>query len=1352
MAAPTGSSVGLPQDLLRVPDQEKRRQAVDSFRGYIYQVYQTLVAWLDLKAGETLLLEVAEDYAVLAKDALNAVQVKDTAGSGFLTLRSPAVRDVIQSLWNFRDANPTRAVHISHITTAGIGKEKLLEFPAGTPGLVYWRIAARDGADVEPLRSALLSLDLPKEVSDFVKEASPDRLRDQLLRRISWHCRAEDLSVLKQTVRERLLHLGRRRDLLATDVEGVECALLHKIIEVIVKKQDRCLTRADFQSTFDHPTTVSIPIELHRKMLSSLMSTVADSGAQSISEGSTFLESIDRVPLPPHTALRSELARDWSSDLARAGVLWFHGSSGLGKTVLAQLVARQSTGDWRVVELRGCSSPELLLRLRAAVVAVGSSAVRGIILDDFPPACVLSALLQLTVLVSELGRCGGTLIITSSKPPPPSLGERIGPAEILSRPIPYLTKEDVGEMVAAAGGDPQLWGNVIYGFCGVGHPQLVAARVSGLRHRGWPESELASGFTLLTKPITELDAEREGVRARLLEELPEPARELLYRVTLVTGRFDRELALALANVEPPIVRPGEAYELLVGPWIESRGARHHSVSPLLSDAGAKILSSTQSDAIHRAIVDHLLSRKPFPAEFLTHLLVHGLTSKHSKGLLWLAYAVLLSPHENRHRIADELFLLPLLGSPDKPLYPDDPVVSAFLRLAQFCTAVWLSDSAKVPAILDRLFSEARLIEQEELATTFLGLALSKVLSERRLPVSPARWLPWLDELSGLVREDATLRAHFVDRARPRTYFKGSFDQFLFALQASALSGMTYFSDLFDVLDCMDEERRTHLLSALHDTYLSVHLMVNSAWLSEHNDGTLNGREAAETYHRLGSTARSWANEDVEIECICAEAVMLDEFANDSATALRGLEGAREHYPSEPRIARQQAKIFFRRGDHAASLTAIDDVLDTFSKDEPILRTFALREAAISAAETGSFNRSSQLFTTASDAAKAAGDVLFPMAIGLQADKAVTQLQDQCESEAIISATAALREAEGIDPAVSHRHKACLLLLGHTILWLLQQRTDYGGTLGIVYGCCSDPEPHTQLSEREPPELIQCWCFLAELQLIVEGTRDILQEFRSRVGKGELMPSELPLQITNVNETIRNLNEETFLSSVQNYIALHTYTMKYRARAKQQRHPQALIDDRIIPCPMARWNEDEYRAAASHSVAAFLVAVAVQRDLTELFETAARLRLAVGGDRCNLQVFQFLENSSLLKVGADSTFVASVRLLRDNETAITPNDLFLATCKIVWWLRLSPFSQALLPGLSDLVAERWTRAIERQRASLRHPQVTVDSIRQALEASTRGLGKIARIVLTAEPAVDHTLSAEAREKLSSTVGE
>ena len=84
---------------LKVPSEELARQAVDALRGYAYQIYQSLFAWIALEPTQELHLEVAEDYAVLAERACSVVQVKD-APSSSVTLNSLSIRKAIQSLWN----------------------------------------------------------------------------------------------------------------------------------------------------------------------------------------------------------------------------------------------------------------------------------------------------------------------------------------------------------------------------------------------------------------------------------------------------------------------------------------------------------------------------------------------------------------------------------------------------------------------------------------------------------------------------------------------------------------------------------------------------------------------------------------------------------------------------------------------------------------------------------------------------------------------------------------------------------------------------------------------------------------------------------------------------------------------------------------------------------------------------------------------------------------------------------------------------------------------------------------------------------------------------------------------------
>ena len=81
---------------VQTPIGDTAREAIDSLRGYVYQVYQSALAWTELNDDEFLFLEVAEDYAVAAKDALQAVQVKETAGR--VTINSD---DIVASIDSF---------------------------------------------------------------------------------------------------------------------------------------------------------------------------------------------------------------------------------------------------------------------------------------------------------------------------------------------------------------------------------------------------------------------------------------------------------------------------------------------------------------------------------------------------------------------------------------------------------------------------------------------------------------------------------------------------------------------------------------------------------------------------------------------------------------------------------------------------------------------------------------------------------------------------------------------------------------------------------------------------------------------------------------------------------------------------------------------------------------------------------------------------------------------------------------------------------------------------------------------------------------------------------------------------
>ena len=151
------------------PVGEKERQATAALRGYAYQVIAATLAWLDIDEKERLYLEVAEDYATLAGDAIRAVQVKDTAASGSVTLGSENVRDAIVAFVRLADSNSAHTVRLVFLTTSKIGRERSRSMrPNGEAGLIYWRKAAA-GAEVGQLRAILESPDFDSSVREFVR-------------------------------------------------------------------------------------------------------------------------------------------------------------------------------------------------------------------------------------------------------------------------------------------------------------------------------------------------------------------------------------------------------------------------------------------------------------------------------------------------------------------------------------------------------------------------------------------------------------------------------------------------------------------------------------------------------------------------------------------------------------------------------------------------------------------------------------------------------------------------------------------------------------------------------------------------------------------------------------------------------------------------------------------------------------------------------------------------------------------------------------------------------------------------------------------------------------------------------
>src|ERR1700722_15917787 len=230
--------------------------------------------------------------------------------------------------------------------------------------------------------------------------------------------------------------------------------------------------------------------------------------------------------------------------------------------------------------------------------------------------------------MQALQRRDRTAIVTAYRRPSHRTLTELGIGAEAVIEIPYLTEDEAKEIVRAANGDAERWGQIAFAAGAQGHPQLVHAFVMGMAARDWPRSEVREivvrGFS-----SDDTDAEREAARRSMVAALSEDARSLVYRLSLVIGRFGRTLALKIGEVSPPIPRTGELLDGLIGPWVEIVGKDILRVSPLATNAGSGMLTGEIQQTIHAAIAIQMLSTRRIVPTDASSILMHGLLGKES---------------------------------------------------------------------------------------------------------------------------------------------------------------------------------------------------------------------------------------------------------------------------------------------------------------------------------------------------------------------------------------------------------------------------------------------------------------------------------------------------------------------------------------------------------------------------------------------------------------------------------------------------------------------------------------------------------------------------------------------------
>lgn len=1324
---------------LDAPQGDAARQAVAALRGYAYQLYASGLAWLALGDGEVLHLEVAEDYAVTTQHALAGTQVKDTAGSGSITLQSAGVRAAIDAYVDLVARNPDRKVSLHYLTTSQIGFERESAHRVdGMPGLLYWRRAAA-GADLAPLRALVVSLDLKEATRTHLASLSDDAFRRDFLQRIHWDCGAPGFTDIRADLEAGLIeYVATARHLSSHAARTLISLVLERILLTAVSVEARALRRADLLKLIDEAALVAVPIE-------QLADAFQGPGATGTISRSGFLAPASDLPLPEVHAQRKTLVEAIDAGRRACGIAIVSGATGLGKSLAARLAAARSGLSWSIADFRHLPPAETVARLVHLQGELAASPATHVILDDLnemdDPA-VRDALMR---VLASLRRRDRTAIVTTYRAPANTTLHQLAPGATPPVDMPYLDEEEVAGLVTAMGGDAKYAGPV-YRAAANGHPQLTMAVLLHLKSSDWSRASLAA--MLGGRLQSELGAERRAVRQRLVGALSADAQTLLLRVSLIRGGFKRDLAIRIAKLDPAVSRGGLVLDQLVGAWIEPFQRNRLRVSPLLEDAAADVFSADERRAVHRCVAEAILGAEDLSAADAPAAMHHALSSEEVELVVAFAQSILACHVEMIDMLAPFLTELMLLST-DRPIFPQDRAASAMMRLAQLLLLLPYGTPEQARACWDVLEQERVHMEGVVL---FEGFALSKLLLHPRTGELFEDWLEILLRFDRLCQSDPRLTAagrNFSSTEGSNPHVTGV----LFACQLRSIQSVARFRAILERLDWEDSETRERLFSSFRPGRGDISVLVKHGWLKESRTDSFDWEAAQRDYGACTELAMRWGNPILASRCAIAQSMCIDENGGDAERALAVLTDAEARIGFDVAFGRARATIHWRRRDHAAALPLLTAAAKAGGQDA-IERAYIAREAGISAANLGDWAAAQGWFERAQAAAATVSTIpsVRAMAIGLLADTAQAAYEAGRPDIAILRMRDALLALPTIDEDGTLAEAHCHRVVRHGLLWLYRKitGTESRDEEEVVYqpGAASNSEPMEAIRSHPVIALDISFYLLADADEALAEPTGFYREFRKYLVDGPVLTCEISAAIAEDNKAITTHDPSDFVARVRRHAMMARMVASGEAReaADQLKNPRRgtiplAVIDADAPSDIHRAAEDymlSFATGAAIARAFDAIASIVEQGLAapEISALHPLLR-RMGGAVSTLTTD---------REGAAN----SIWLMREGFSG-RPTEF----CWAAVWLLLHVASSRLRDGIAQpLIAWVYSGAehlVRNARFHLSLPAVTAPPVEALLAAPERTMASTARLLLALAPAVATRFIPQIRSTLEEIAG-
>ncbi|MBD9400425.1 hypothetical protein [Comamonas sp. CMM02] len=1043
---------------------DPERQAIDSLRGYDYQIWRTLETWLGLRDGEMLCIECAEDFDVVSPESAIATQVKNSPAN--VSLNSTDVKEAITNFWRHKERNSSRyRVTMRFLTRGGIAKEQK-SYLGSEKGLELWEKAA--SGDDEATRLVAAHLKRQGGSSSFLKfleNATAEQLREGLFSRITWLTEEPTVEAVVLAVERLAINYGNQTGIAPTVSKRAVAGLLEHCRETAQNNDPdlRTLTWQDAQLAFEQNSTLAVPLTQQLAAAVSAMMAAGQGQSQGAFAFSTGYFDGDLPELPMSCLPREEFVKEMVSLAQQQYCVLVVGAEGEGKSTSANMLARHLGSSSYWMDLRGGDDKISAAAIENALLQVRSpSRPESIVLDDVPVATGISDELwgRLRILIDSSRRSAVMLVMTSKGVPCDQVDPKLKTAGVAIIAVPRITQDETERYFLSLGcpnpGAAETWAKLTLANSGNGHPKLVHLAGLELKELGWNMSHVV-GFLTAPRSIEEA---RANARQTACKTVQLPDRDLLFALSLALNPFDRSLALDLGG-QLKLEEPGVIFDRLNGRWIERYGRSSYKVTPVLSNQAKELWDAERVKLTHGLLLDSYLRRKVIDVEEAMGLFLHAFLSEDPKRFLPFVNN-LISTLEETQGLAESLELIVAIGEKENQnAIVFDVSCSLSFRLLQFRVARSRRPEA-LPEIARRWRAEIERVPEGLLRTTMLMMRGFSVAGTIDGAFSPAQIVEAVVDAIGLEKLDMPIlkltaaEAPFVDSNKDPDPI-----QLLFVLAQANSSSSKDVSGFLDALENLEEGARDRLLGAFGLSIVQdAGTFFDRALVSESKKASPDWRSFANVLDHAVTLSKEWNQWDFGVSAAKVLAIILNEHLDERDRAEDVLLDLLKRGSSNL-LRDQLANIAFRHREDEKALCLWAECLHGAPRageiEKGIRDPFAMRRAGIAADRLGQHDLAAEWFESAARVTSVflGGIPAAPFRI----DAVYCWFQHGDARRALQLAAEILEEVGGvIDPQQSPRMFATQKMLGVVVFWFWQELVGSVGESGKPFaGMSSNPD-------------------------------------------------------------------------------------------------------------------------------------------------------------------------------------------------------------------------------------------------------------------------------------------------------